>query len=565
MNKSFRIVATLAASTALVLAGCGGSEKGGSQGEAAAKDEDQGLVQINAQDRENLQQGGELRLSIGEFPEQWNGNHATGAKVDTNDILEFTMPANFDFDGKAVPTPNQNFLLSYEVVDGPPQVVKLKLNPKAKWNNGTPITWEDYQATWKAQNGSQSDYNPASTEGFEEIESVEKGADEFEVVITYKEPYPDWIGSWVSVNNREAMGTAKNFNEAMIDNPHPEWLAGPFTFKDDSIDRAQKTVTLYPNDAWWGDKPLLDKVIFRTMETGTTSQAFLNNEIDVIKGIVTADGYQKASSRADGEVRQAPGKQWRHFTFNSKSGFLADKGVRQAIVKGTNREAITQSDLAGMPVDPAKQQLGSHIYMTNQADYVDNTGDFKYDPEAAAKQLDELGWKLKDGAKYRTNDAGEELAIGYTMIANVPTSENEGKLFQADMEKIGVKVNIENIASDKFSDTLQERNFGVIAFAWQGTNFPLRGIDQIYGCDSSNNYSGVCNDKLTELQKQIATELDPAKRVELAQEADKVIWDEVMVLPLYSRVEMVAVPKNLANYGAFGFSSGRVENIGFMK
>ena len=37
-----------------------------------------------------------------------------------------------------------------------------------------------------------------------------------------------------------------------------------------------------------------------------------------------------------------------------------------------------------------------------------------------------------------------------------------------------------------------------------------------------------------------------------------------MTVPLYRRVEYVAVPKTLANYGAFGFSSGKVEDIGYV-
>ena len=38
-----------------------------------------------------------------------------------------------------------------------------------------------------------------------------------------------------------------------------------------------------------------------------------------------------------------------------------------------------------------------------------------------------------------------------------------------------------------------------------------------------------------------------------------------MVLPIYARMEMTAVPKNLANYGAFGLSTVQIENVGFVK
>ena len=38
-----------------------------------------------------------------------------------------------------------------------------------------------------------------------------------------------------------------------------------------------------------------------------------------------------------------------------------------------------------------------------------------------------------------------------------------------------------------------------------------------------------------------------------------------MILPLYQRMEMTAVPAKLANYGAFGMSSTPYQNIGYEK
>ena len=45
----------------------------------------------------------------------------------------------------------------------------------------------------------------------------------------------------------------------------------------------------------------------------------------------------------------------------------------------------------------------------------------------------------------------------------------------------------------------------------------------------------------------------------------KTIWDDVMTLPLYRRMSLTAVPKNLANFGASTFQTVRAEDIGFQK
>ena len=93
----------------------------------------------------------------------------------------------------------------------------------------------------------------------------------------------------------------------------------------------------------------------------------------------------------------------------------------------------------------------------------------------------------------------------------------------------------------------------------------MNNIGQIYGCKSDSNFSNVCNEKIEELRAKADVELDKAKRIEYANEADKEIWDQVMTLPLYRRMEFTAVPESLANYGAFGNRSIVYENVGYVK
>ena len=105
--------------------------------------------------------------------------------------------------------------------------------------------------------------------------------------------------------------------------------------------------------------------------------------------------------------------------------------------------------------------------------------------------------------------------------------------------------------------------FEVIAFSWIGTPYPFSGLKQIYGTGSESNFAQLSMPEVDELAAQIATETDPEKRIALANQADKIIWENVHTLPLYQRPELIAVRQDLANYGAFGLSSVRWENVGF--
>ena len=495
-----------------------------------------------------------------------NGNQVDLAST----MATFIAPANWIYQGDGTFDVNPNYVESYDLQDGDgadtPQVVTLHLNKNAVWGDGTPISVADYQATWNACNGENADFLCASTDGFDHITSVEQGADEFEVVVTYKDVFPDWSAALSTVYPAAGVSDPETFNEGWNE-PNNDWLAGPYQVS--GVDVAQQVISLEPNPAWWGEEPMLDSLSFRVMDPSANGTAFAGSEIDVLTGIISAQEYLEAATRADGEIRRAGGLQWRHVTFNGESGVLQDKDLRATLVRGIDRVAITESDLAGIPdLVPVDLVLGNHFFMPGQEGYEDNGVDYSYDPERAAKELDEQGWVLEDGAEYRTKD-GETLAFEYMMMPDIPTSKNEGELMQAQLKEIGVQVNIRNVESATFFDEVLAGSFGTTTFAWQGTPYPMANINQIYSCKQfapeGQNYARVCDERIDELSAKIAVEPDHAERLKMANEVDAIIWENTMVLPLYRRMEMTAVPANLANYGAFGMSSVQGENVGFLK
>jgi peptide/nickel transport system substrate-binding protein len=562
-------VAALAVGS-LALSGCGQKNQSGGDQNKGDKTTSASapLAALNIKPRDQIKDGGTLRLTITMLPTGWNPMQVDNNTVDLNSIIwQFIGVNNFDITEDGTPKPNPNYIKSVTVdTKGGKQVVTLHLNPKAKWNSGRTIDYTDYRATWKSSNGENDKFLPSTTDGFNQISSVEKGDKDTDVVITYKTTYPDWTTVLSTVLPKEGVKDPHTFNDGWK-TLNPDWFTGPFIPM--KIDEASKTLTVKRNGKWWGDKSKLDTVSFKAMDSATQTKAFANKEIDAASNITTEDGYRTVQKRPDVEMRQAGSVQWRHFTFNTKSTMLSDKKVRQAIVKGINRPAIARSDFAGLPVSPDTLMLGNHLFMPGQAGYRDNSADYKYDPEAAKKGLDEAGWK-KQG-DYRVKD-GKTLTINYVQLTGVPTSENEGALFKQDMAKIGVKVNLVNTPSDSFTQTLSSHSYDVIAFTWNGTAYPMANIRQIYGAaaegskqPSQSNFAQIVDPEVEKLISKIDTESDVSKRRELANQADKTIWDDVMTLPLYRRMSFTAVPKNLANFGASTFQTVRAEDIGFQK
>lgn len=564
MKRHKALLAAVAACV-LMLGACGGVGAGGADEAPAGNEPSQASTtaqDVNPQEPASLAPGGELRLAISDFAANWNPLHVDGNRADYRQVREPLLPALFTYNAKGVPAPNPDFLVSAEATSQEPTVINYKLNPDAVWGDGSPVDGDDMLAVWKACNGKNKKFNCASTEQYSEIEDITMGSDKTDVTVTYASPFPDWSQAYGfdALVKAESVADEKTFNEGWSE-LKPEWLSGPFMI--DSFNKTQKVMTLVPNDEWWGKKPVLDKVVWNGIAPDATAQAFANNEIDAFDIGSDPDAYQRATGVADAQVRKAGGPNFRHFTFNSKAGLIKDKTIRQAIVYGLDREAIGASDLAGIdwPVKP----LNNHVFLESQEGFVDTaelTG-LKYDPEKAKSTLEEAGWKAGgDGVRERD---GEKLVVKFTQIATVQASENEGLQAQAQLKEVGIQLDIVTIPVDKFSSTLSGHEFEIIAFSWIGTQYPFSGIKQLYGTGSESNYAQLSMPEVDELAKQIAVETDKAKRIELANRADRIIWENVHTLPLYQRPELWATKSKLANFGAVGLSTRSWEKMGYMK
>lgn len=557
------LAAPLAAALALTLTACGG--QAGSTGASSAPSLNANAQSINAKSRDQIADGGELKLSIGSLADNWNPMNVDGNQVDYKNVLAPMTPTFFDFAADATATFNKNYLTKEPTatVTNGKLVVEYNLNPKAVWNDGTKISLADFQATAKACNGEDTTFNCATTDGYDQIDSIAQGATENDIVVNYKSTYPDWRATFsLGPNRADSIKTAAVFNGGWTTlQGHDGWFSGPY--KLGSYDLTNQIITLVANDKWWGDKPKLDRVIFRVVPDEAVPAAYVNNEIDAFDIGINADALARATAVTTGDIRKAAGPNWRHITLNQNAGLLTDKTIRQAVLMSLDRSAIAQSDLAGLNYDASV--LNNHVFLNNQAQYKDlakETG-LGFDKEKAKTMLDQAGWVVgSDGFRAK---GGKTLEITFTTLTGVKVSENEGQAFQSQLKDAGIKVTITPVASKDFGTTLSQHSFQAIAFTWVGTQFPYPALNQFFNPKSDSDYSGYNNTDVNALIAKVSTEMDQTKRDDYVLQAEKQIWTDVQIIPLYQRPDQWAVKSTLANYGAFGLGSPHWENIGFTK
>jgi peptide/nickel transport system substrate-binding protein len=514
---------------------------------------------INPQDPANLQKGGNLRLALTAYPENFNTLHIDGNQADSAAMLRSTMPRAFRVAADGSLSLNTDYFTSADLTSTNPQVVTWTINPKAVWSDGTPITWEDIASQINATSGKDKGFAYASPNGADRVASVTRGVDDRQAIMTFAKPYAEWRGM-LSGNTmllpKSMTATPDAFNKGQLNGPGPS--AGPFMVTH--LDKTAQRITLTRNPKWWGTPALLDSITYSVLDDAARIPALQNNALDAT-GLVSLDELTIARSTAGIAIRRAPGNSWYHFTFNGAPGsILADKALRLAIAKGIDRQTIANVTQRGLADKPAP--LDNHVFVAGQRGYQDNSAVVAYDPEKAKQELDALGWRLN--GQFREKD-GRQLVIRDVLYESL-TTRQFGQIAQNTLAQIGVKLDLDaKSGGGFFSNYINTGDFDIAQFSWVGDAFPLSGLTQIYAFGGESNFGKIGSPEIDAKIEQTLEELDPDKARVLANEVDKLIWAEGFSLPLIQSAGNVAVRNNLANFGAFGLADADYTKIGFMK
>ncbi|HEV3364666.1 MAG TPA: ABC transporter family substrate-binding protein [Acidimicrobiia bacterium] len=560
----------IAAVLCLLLLGAGCSGGGGgstNEGGTASPSSKPGVNDINPTDRDELADGGRLTWPIDTFPSNFNLHELDGALADGAAIMGPLMPGMFNFDAEAGPVVNTDYATSAVLTaTEPKQVVTYKINPKATWDDGTPITVVDFEAQWKALSGKDDRFRIVSSNGYEKIESVVQGADDREVIVTYASPFVDWQGIFSPLYPASTNKDPATFNDGW--KQKPLITAGPF--KLGNVDTTAQLVTLVRNEKWWGRPAKLDSLVYRKIDRDAQPAALANGEIDFMGIGSDVNRLKQAEGQAGIAIRRSAAPNFNHMTINGRSPILSDVNVRKALAQAIDRDAIARTLLGPLGVKPTP--LGNHIYMTNQKGYQDNSTVLPFDTAAAAKLLDDAGWKLEGDTRVKD---GQQLKLRLPLPPSSTIGKQIAELCRAMAQKVGIKIEIQSVAGDDFFPKhVSTGDFDIVLFGWAGTPFPVTSAKSIYvspkkkadGTDEiQQNYARVGNPEIDRLFDEGAAEFNIDKQIEIGNQIDKLIWDEVHSLTFYQVPDIVASKEKLANFGAFGFASTIYEDIGYKK
>jgi peptide/nickel transport system substrate-binding protein len=557
MRKLTKIGGAAAIAAALTLTACGGG--GTPTGPETAKGQGSGsdlskLISINEKPAADLEQGGKVTLPLGSIGPDFNGFSNNGNNSDNSALMAAINPVavtgggiggcwKLDFLGKS--TPNKDFCESVEskVVDGK-QTITIKVNEKATFNDGTPIDVKAFQNTWNALKSPDAGYDIVSSGAYEFVESVEAGSSAKEVIVKLKQPvYP--LDALFFGLLHPAVNTPAIFNEGFVGEMHPEWMAGPF--KVEQYDTAAKTVSLVPNDKWWGTKPVLEKVVFRQLETSAQIAAFKNGEIDAMSAN-TISLYKQLEGTKDSDIRR--GQRLFAGGMNINAQRISDVAVRKAIFAAVDREALRKVRFNGLNWE--EPSSGSMMLLPFSEYYQDNYPVKETGPDAAKKVLTDAGYTANASGIMEKD--GKPAAFKISNFGDDPTTLAFTQTLQNQLKAGGMDVGIDQRASADFGKVLGSREFDMSVSGYTVGPDATDAVKQYY--DSKVNENGLGDADLDKKIADLASIEDNAARNKAAMDVEKEHMAKYFSMGVVMNGPQISfVRTGLANYGPALFQS----------
>jgi peptide/nickel transport system substrate-binding protein len=558
-----------AAALVLLTSACGGGDTGNDQEEAQEQVAALPAEDLNPAPREDLQEGGTFVWALSTYDEQHNMHHVNGNMANVRRVASATLPSPARYDAEGIASPNTDFVTDFGVSDDGLEV-HYELNPDAVWSDGEPITADDYEANLETLSGErEGDWELGGVDGYDRVSEFVPGDDEYSFTLRFEEPYAEWPSLFSPLYPAEYMEDDELFKTGYVKD-YPV-TAGPFG--DVEFDDVTERITIRKNEDWWGTEPLLDEIVFDAMGIDAMAGAYNNGEIDGFYLGYDAAGYEllKDSEGAGSYFTQAVNHGYRFASLNGASPKLEDVDVRHAISLAIDRNALAEVALGAVDW-PITGQV-NRLLRSSQYGYQDNSEGYgEYDPEQAMQMLDEAGWTLKDGDEFRTNEEGETLTLAWVASDDLTLAQDEAEIGRDMLAEVGIEVDVQQVPGNAlFPEYVIPGNYEIATYVLTGSN-PYAGDSQEnYGMpnedgDWGNNLARTSTEEIDQAYADLRSETDPDRYAEIANEIDRMLWEEVVTIPFFERPGLYVVNEDLHNWGEYGLASDYVyEDIGWAK
>lgn len=401
----------------------------------------------------------------------------------------------------------------------------------AEWSNGDPLTASDFEYAWKRiLDPETAAYDPSQfyyIAGAEEYNKGKGSIDDVQIIaeddhtLVVELKHPVQFFPKVLLNQGYLP-----VNQSVVE-ADEDWAAdadgiitnGAYTV---SVWEHDDHLTLEKNETYWNQEAItMDTIDFKMIADPTTEyQMYQSGALDLVTNL-PAEAIEQEKDN-DAYINYSSFSVYT-YTFNVEEEPFTNANIRRALAHAIDREAITNNISQGGEV-PAYGYVANGINTPNDEDFSDEadayyTFDVDKAQELLTEGLEEEGWDELPAFSLKYNSEANHKKI----------AEALQEMFK---QNLGVDVSLENQEWNTFIDTFKQKNFQVARMGWVGDFLDPYPVLNLYTTNSSSNFTNWSNEEFDELLAQSLTEQDEEKRFELLHEAERVLMEDMPVIPI---------------------------------
>lgn len=379
--------------------------------------------------------------------------------------------------------------------------------------------------------------------------------DTYTVRLTLSDPYYPLLQELALPRPFRFVAPSQFFNGGTVDGIVEPIGTGPWVLAETRLGERDLFVR---NETYWGERPAYDEVDVKViLDPNTRAIAFETGAIDLIYGVdgpISPDTFERFRAMDTVTAEVSEPMETRVLALNSNRGPTADLAVRRAINHAVDKDTMIATVLYGT------QARADTLFAPN-VPYADiGLKPYDYDPELAAKLLQDAGWILEAGSSVRSRD-GESLIVELVFVGNDAVSKSMSEIVQADLAKVGIGVKL--IGEEESSVYARQRDgrFGMIFNRTWGAPYDPHAFVSSMRVPSHADYQAQLGlpdkAKIDAMIGEVLVSTDEAERQELYRDILTRLHEEAVYLPL-TYVTAIAVARPELGPVPFGAMSSEI-------
>lgn len=484
----------------------------------------------------NARRGGTLRLAIPDFPPTMRTEGPNSRLSTLSDIHNLIYETLLDYDvsrGEYLPR-----LATHYWVGPDRKTFRFRIDPRARWADGTPVTADDVKATLEHLRR-EDRKDPSVAEHYDQMIADVNVLDRLTVEVVAKEP------RWMTLVDI-GLGT-KIYPAAYIrmdgDTYLTDWNwklppgSGPYSLAPEDVVKG-RSITVHRRTDWWAEQDPSSRGMYNfesvrwdiILDDELTYLKFLAGELDammIMRAQQWVDDVDRAPPVRMGWVQKRKiytmePQGYGGYCFNMRSAPFNDRNVREAFAHLFNREKLFEKFFF-YQYEYIDSYFPGQIYSRENAERV------QFDPRRARELLAASGWTRRDSEGYLVNDRGQRFPV-LTLEFASPSFQRIHQVVKDDLwRQAGIRMDLKVVDQASLLKKVWEYKYTVTFFNWTASLFPdmeMQFHSKHANVPQTNNLNGFRNERADRIMEAYKTEFDAARRLEMMQELDTILFRE---------------------------------------